>query len=129
MAPARFDHVGFVVADLEVAAQAFGRLLGPYEPREIPEVGLRARVYLGGTVEVLSFRGDVPGLDPRVTRPCPGLHHLAVRVPNLGDALARFQASGFGVLDGFPRPGLHGPIAFLADPVSGRLLELVEVPG
>ncbi|GAB6061513.1 VOC family protein [Deferrisoma palaeochoriense] len=121
--------MGFVVADLEAAAEAFDRLLGPSEAREIPDVGLRARVYLGGTVEVLSFRGDVPGIDPRVTRPCPGLHHLAVRVPDLDRAAARFAATGLRMLRGFPRPGLHGRIAFLDDPASGRLLELVEAGG
>ncbi|NOY45175.1 MAG: hypothetical protein GXP50_06965 [Deltaproteobacteria bacterium] len=124
--PARFDHVGFVVEDLEAATRAFDALLGPPVIRSIPEVGLEARVYLGGGVEVLWFAGEVEGIDPRATRPRPGVHHLAVRVEDLDGCLASLGRDGVPVLQGFPRPGLHGRIAFVEDPVSGGLLELVE---
>ncbi len=115
-----------MVEDLEAAARAFDALLGPPMIRSIPEIGLEARVYLGGGVEVLRFAGEVEGIDPRATRPRPGVHHLAVRVQNLSGCLASLAQDGVGVLQGFPRPGLHGRIAFVEDPVSGGLLELVE---
>jgi catechol 2,3-dioxygenase-like lactoylglutathione lyase family enzyme len=42
----------------------------------------------------------------------PGLSHLAARVDNVPTTIAELGAAGFQVMDGFPREGLHGPVAF-----------------
>ncbi len=122
------DHVGVVVSDLDGTSRSFERILGP--PREVhrrEEVGLSARVFrVGGVdVEVLAFEGAVPGVDPRVTR-ASGLQHVAFRVDDLGAALEHLAAYGVEPLPGFPRQGLNGRIAFVEDPVTGCLVELVE---
>ncbi len=124
-----FAHVGLVVDDLDAVCRALERLLGPAgERRALPGVGLEARVFgVGGAaVEVLRFRGDVPGIDPRVTRSVPGVHHLAFWVGDLRACMDRLERRGVAPLEGFPRPGLHGPIAFVSDPVGGVLVELVQ---
>jgi len=129
---AGLDHVGLVVEDLEAASEALERVLGPpLESRALPEVGLEARIFQVGSVavEVLRFRGPVPGIDPGVTRARQGIHHLAFRVPDLEAVLARLASAGVRPLEGFPRPGLHGPIAFVRDPITGALVELVQGEG
>ena len=125
-------HVGLVVEDLEAAGTSLARLLGPpRESRALPEVGLEAKVFKVGSaaVEVLRFRGPVPGIDPRVTRARQGIHHVAFRVRDLAAILERLARAGLRPLEGFPRPGLHGPIAFVRDPASGALVELVQGEG
>ncbi len=122
-------HVGLVVADLDGVCRALEHLLGPpVERRTLPGVGLEARVFGVGAaaVEILRFRGPVVGIDPRVTRPVPGVHHLAFWVEDLPGCLERLERRGVRPLEGFPRPGLHGLIAFVSDPVSGVLVELVQ---
>ncbi len=125
-------HVGLVVEDLEAVSETMERLLGPpEESRSVPAVGLEARVFRVGSaaVEVLRFRGPAAGIDPRVTRPRQGIHHLAFRVEDLAATLTRLADRGVHPLEGFPRPGLHGSIAFVQDPVSGALVELVQGEG
>ena len=122
------DHVGVVVSDLDGTSRAFERILGsPRERRRLDEVGLSARVFrVGGAhVEVIAFEGPVPGVDPRVTR-ASGLQHVAFRVADLEAALKDLAACGVEPLPGFPRRGLHGRIAFVEDPATGCLVELVE---
>ncbi len=122
------DHVGVVVSDLDGTSRALERILGsPRERRRLDEVGLSARVFRvgGADVEVLAFDGAVPGVDPRVTQ-ASGLQHVAFRVADLGVALRHLAAYGVAPLPGFPRQGLHGRIAFVEDPATGCLVELVE---
>ncbi len=124
----RVDHVGVVVSDLDGTCAALARILGsPRERRRLGEVGLSARVFRvgGAAVEVLAFDGPIPGVDPRVTR-ASGLQHVAFRVADLDVALERLAACGVQPLPGFPRQGLHGRIAFVEDPVTGCLVELLE---
>jgi methylmalonyl-CoA/ethylmalonyl-CoA epimerase len=57
-----------------------------------------------------------------------GLHHLAYRVDDLEDALARLKAAGVALIDDAPRPGAHGTrIAFVHPRSTGGVLtELVQ---
>ncbi|MEL6430541.1 MAG: methylmalonyl-CoA epimerase [Planctomycetota bacterium] len=59
-----------------------------------------------------------------------GLHHLAWRVADCADAIARVQAAGAQMIDTAPRPGSHGTTIAFVHPRStgGVLMELVEDP-
>lgn len=58
----------------------------------------------------------------------PGLHHIAIRVENLEEALAEMKARGVRLIDEKPRNGAGGArIAFLhPKSTGGILLELCE---
>ena len=58
----------------------------------------------------------------------PGLHHIAVAVPDIDKAIADARAEGMEMIDQEPRIGLHGTrIAFIhPKSVGGVLTELVE---
>ncbi|GAB4264186.1 MAG: hypothetical protein Kow0092_15670 [Deferrisomatales bacterium] len=121
--------MGIVVRDLEAAGRALERLLRVRpEAVRVEAVGLRALLFPLGeaAVELLQFQGPVEGIDPAVFEPAPGIQHLAFRVEALDAALARLERAGIRPLEGFPRPGLRGPIAFFRDPGTGALVELVE---
>jgi methylmalonyl-CoA epimerase len=57
-----------------------------------------------------------------------GIHHIAVSVDNIEEALARFKAAGARLIDAVPRRGAHNSkIAFIhPSSTNGVLLELVE---
>ena len=60
-----------------------------------------------------------------------GIHHLAVRVENLEEALEKMKALGLRMIDEKPRYGAGGArIAFVHPKTAGGvLLELSERPG
>jgi methylmalonyl-CoA/ethylmalonyl-CoA epimerase len=57
-----------------------------------------------------------------------GIHHIAVRVDDIEEALARMKESGVRVIDSAPRRGAHNTRVAFIHPSSthGVLLELVE---
>ncbi len=57
-----------------------------------------------------------------------GIHHIAVRVDNIEEALKRLQASGVRLIDSSPRRGAHNTrIAFIhPSSTHGVLMELVQ---
>lgn len=59
-----------------------------------------------------------------------GLHHLAWRVADCAEAIARVRAAGVQMIDEAPRPGSHGTKIAFVHPRStgGVLMELVEDP-
>ena len=60
----------------------------------------------------------------------PGIHHLAWRVDDLVDAIAKLKAAGVKMIDDEPKPGSHGTKVAFAHPkaTGGVLMELVEDP-
>jgi methylmalonyl-CoA/ethylmalonyl-CoA epimerase len=58
----------------------------------------------------------------------PGLHHVALEVESIEEALASLTALGVPLVDREPRIGAHGhKVAFVhPKPTGGLLIELVE---
>jgi len=125
------DHIGIVVAALEPAILAMSRLLpgAPLTRRSLPEVGLEVAEFQAANIviELLQYTSAQAGLARETMGSVPGLNHLSISVPDLGGALAALAAEGVGPMDGFPRRGAHGQIAFLRrDPRTGVLVELCQ---
>lgn len=57
-----------------------------------------------------------------------GIHHLALRVPDIEAAIARATGAGLRLAGSAPRPGAHGTRVAFVRPSSlrGLLVELVE---
>jgi methylmalonyl-CoA epimerase len=57
-----------------------------------------------------------------------GIHHLALRVPDIAAAIGRAAGAGLRLAGRAPRPGAHGTKVAFVHPSSlrGLLLELVE---
>ena len=128
----RIHHVGVAVDDLEAAielyATAFGAELTHRAMNE--KDGLAAAFLRAGDaeVELLSpLREDTP-VGKFLAKRGPGLHHIAVAVPNIDEAIANAKKQGLEMIDEEPRIGLHGTrIAFVhPKSVGGVLTEFVE---
>jgi methylmalonyl-CoA epimerase len=125
------DHLGIVVADLDQAIARLSPLLGtPDVVKELPEVGLRvAEIHAANlTIELLQYtdRGDV-AFARRTMGEQPGLNHVSVRVDDVYASVAALAGHGFAPMDGFPRRGSHGRVAFFhPDPVTGLLFEVCQ---
>ena len=137
------DHIGIASADLGKHIEIFGEKLGleihGFEEKD-PYGGLRtAFARVGDTdFELLEDRvpdGDQKAIDQRdiarfVARHGPGLHHIALRVADIGEAMRDARAAGLHVIDQAPRPGARGSkIAFIhPKSTGGILIHFVERP-
>jgi methylmalonyl-CoA epimerase len=131
MKPPRIDHIGIVVDDLEASIASMKAMLrgAPLVRRSIPDAGLEVAEFATANVvvELLKYTDVGDGFGRAVMGSATGVNHLSVAVDDLDDALAALRAQGVEPVDGFPRRGAHGRIAFLPrDAGTGLLFELCE---
>ncbi len=124
----KIDHCAIAVPSITDAAATFELLTGhtcsPVE--ELPDQGVN--VAFVGSLELIEPRGPATSVARFIERRGAGLHHIAFRVPDLSEALAKYRDSGVRLIDEEPRPGGRGhQVAFL-HPTStgGVLVELVQ---
>ena len=56
-----------------------------------------------------------------------GLNHISLRVANLESSIEALAQRGLAPMQGFPRDGAHGRVAFFEpDPATGVLFEICE---
>jgi catechol 2,3-dioxygenase-like lactoylglutathione lyase family enzyme len=130
IAPA-IDHIGIIVADLEAAITAWSRVLpgAPLTRRSLPDVGLEVAEFGAANVcvELLQYAAN-SDFARQVMGDEHGLNHVSVSVPDLDGALAALASEGIQPMQGFPRRGSRGQIAFLArDPRLHALVELCDL--
>ncbi|MDP7427920.1 MAG: VOC family protein [Alphaproteobacteria bacterium] len=114
----RIDHIGIVVADIEAAIPHYRKIFGEvHERREMAEAGIRIATFEAEnvTVELLQHTGGGDGAARELLGIKPGLSHLAAQVDDVPTAMNELSAAGFRVRKGFPRQGLHGPVAFFEE--------------
>jgi methylmalonyl-CoA/ethylmalonyl-CoA epimerase len=127
----KIDHVAICVADTDEAIAKYKQVLG-LEP-EVREVVASQKTEatllpIGETaLELISPRGN-EGLVKFLEKRGPGLHHIAVEVEGMENALATLKALGVPLVDETPRKGARGhKVAFLHPKATGGVLvELVE---
>ncbi len=125
------DHLGIAVASLEGALHFYRDQLGlPVTARETV-AGERVNVAMlaagESRIELLEPTETESVIGKFLEKHGPGLHHVALRVPDLEAAVARLKAAGSRVLNE-PRIGAGGHRYVFIHPAStgGVLLELVE---
>lgn len=128
----KIDHIGIAVKSLSEAVkvyeQAVGLKLAGYD--EVDEQGVRvAMLDIGESrIELLEpTRPDSP-VDKFMRKRGEGIHHIAVRVDNIEQALERLKAAGVRLIDEKPKQGAHNTRIAFIHPASthGVLMELVE---
>ncbi|MBL8720845.1 MAG: methylmalonyl-CoA epimerase [Myxococcales bacterium] len=126
----RIDHVAIAVADVDAALEKW-RALG-LEPtvREVVASQKTEAVLLpvgDSNLELISPKGN-DGLAKFLEKRGPGLHHVAIEVEGIEQALAFLAAIGVQLIDSTPRIGARGhKVAFLhPKSTGGVLVELVE---
>ena len=128
----KIHHLGIAVDSLEQAIPVFHSLLGkaPDAEETVADQKVRVAVFrLGDSrLELLESTTEDSPVSRFILKRGPGIHHLALAVPNLDAALRDLADAGIRLVDREPRVGAGNErIAFLhPSSTSGVLIELVE---
>ncbi len=134
MKATHIEHIGIAVKNLEEAINLYERLLGAscYGIETVADQGVRTAFFrLGDTkVELLESTSPDGPIARFIAKRGEGIHHIALAVENLGDALKEAEETKLERIDAEPRRGAEGlQIAFLhPKSTGGVLLELCERP-
>lgn len=127
----KIDHVAICVSDIDAAAEKYASLFGlAVKEREVvaSQKTDAALLPIGeSSLELISPKGN-EGLERFLEKRGPGIHHIAVEVEGIEQALAFLKGIGVRLIDETPRKGARGhKVAFVHPAATGGVLvELVE---
>lgn len=127
----RIDHIGIAVKSIENALKLYTDALG-LEVKDIEIVEAQkvrtAIIPVGESKIELIESTDPEGVIARyIEKRGEGLHHLALAVSDIEQALDDLQSKEVPLIDEKPRGGVEDSrIAFLHPKAAGVLIELVE---
>jgi methylmalonyl-CoA/ethylmalonyl-CoA epimerase len=125
------DHVGVAVRDIEKALLFYQTMFDVKHGDiiNIPEQEVIATlITIGQTrLELIQPLNSDTSVGRFLERRGEGLHHLALNVGNLSEAISFAEAKGLELIDRTPKQGLSGLVAFIHPrSAHGVLTELVE---
>ena len=129
------DHVGIAVQDLDQALAFYRDALGLHveAPEDVASQRVRAHFIPTGqsALELLEATASDSAIARYIDRRGPGIHHITLRVDDIGGALEQLKARGVRLVDQAPRPGAEGALVAFIHPSSahGVLVELKQPPG
>jgi LAO/AO transport system kinase len=127
------DHVGIAVADVDASLKFFTGVLGltSDEPQDVKGQNTRVRFVDTGDSKLELVESLAPGspIGTYLEKRGPGLHHVALRVPDIHAAIARVSGAGVRMIDKEPRRGAHGSLIAFVHPgdTHGVLVELKQL--
>ncbi len=125
------DHLGIAVGSIDEALKFYCEALGMGVPQRESVAGERVNVAMlqagESRLELLEASDPESTIAKFIAKRGPGLHHVALRVPDLVRAAERLRAAGARLLNE-PRTGAGGHRYVFIHPAStgGVLLELIE---
>ncbi|MBA2704424.1 MAG: methylmalonyl-CoA epimerase [Blastocatellia bacterium] len=128
----KVDHIGIATPQLQQALSVWRDALGLSvdSTAEVTEQGVRvAMLAIGEThIELLEPLSEDSPVGKFLQKRGPGIHHIAIRVTNIREALSDLKAKGARLIDETPRIGANGCLVAFIHPsaTNGVLLELVE---
>jgi methylmalonyl-CoA epimerase len=128
----KIDHIGIAVKSLAEAVKVYEDAIGlkvtGYD--QVDDQGVRvAMLDIGESrIELLEPIAPDSPIEKFLAKRGEGIHHIALRVDNIEDALEKLKTFGVRLVDTVPKPGAHNTrIAFIhPSSTHGVLLELVE---
>ena len=130
----KVDHIGIAIKGLDEALAVWRDALGleVEHSEEVAEQGVRVTMLPVGDshIELLEPLSDSSPVGKFLEKRGPGIHHIAVNVPDINAALAQLKQKGTRLIDETPRVGARGCLVAFVHPSSanGVLLELVQNP-
>jgi len=127
----KIDHVAVCVNDIDAAAAKYKEVFGlAVTVRETVASQKTEAVLIpigDSNIELIAPRGN-DGLVKFLEKRGPGLHHIAIEVEGIENALAFLKGIGVPLIDETPRAGARGhKVAFVHPKATGGVLvELVE---
>ncbi len=128
----RINHIGIAVNNIDQALKLYTEVLGLSlkEIEVVEEQRTRTAILpVGeGKIELLESTDPEGPIAKYIEKFGEGMHHLALEVSDIEDALSKISQSGIPLIDETPRKGVENTrIAFLHPRGTGRvLLELVQ---
>src|SRR5258706_15060418 len=107
----KIDHIGIAVKSLTEAIKVYEDALGlkvsGYD--QVDDQGGRvAMLNIGESrIELLEPSGPDSPIEKFMTKRGEGIHHIAVQVDNIEQALERLKSQGVRLVDSVPRSGAH----------------------
>ena len=128
--PPSIDHLGIAVTSLEQSIafyQSLGLAVAHRETVVTEKVDVAMLPAGDSRIELLAPTAPDSPIARFLEKRGPGLHHIALRVPDLDAAISRLQAGGARLLNQ-PRTGAGGHTYVFVHPASpgGVLLELIQ---
>ncbi len=127
----KIRHIGIVVDGFERSIEKFkGFGLPCSEVMERKEAGMRIAFFpIGDTlIEFLNYTKPDTGHDKVVRSQKGAINHICFEVDDLDQSIKDFEKNGAKLVEGCPRPGAHGRIAFFyPETTEGVLIELCQV--
>ena len=128
---AKIDHIGIAVNSIEEAVKLYTEVLGLEVSRmeTVEEQKVRTAIIPVGEskIELLESTSPEGTIAKFIEKRGEGIHHLALGVSNIEDALETLKEKGIPLIDEKPRKGVENTrIAFLHPKGTKILLELVE---
>ena len=130
MKPTHIEHIGIAVRDLERSVKTYEQLLGVkcYAIEEVADQHVRTAFFKLGETKIELLESTDPGgpIARFIEKRGEGIHHLALAVDRVEEALTEVSEKGFTLIDQEPRAGAEGlQIGFLHPrSTHGVLMEL-----
>jgi methylmalonyl-CoA epimerase len=130
----QIDHLGIAVRSLSDALAKYEPVVGGRgsAPESVESQGVRVSFLEAGEshLEFLEPLRPDSAVGRFLEKRGEGIHHLALQVPDVAEALANVRAHGGRLIDETPRVGARGRIVGFAHPASfhGVLVEFVGTP-
>ena len=127
------DHIGIAVKSIDEMMRFYRDGLGIAEVHreEVPSQKVKVASFLVGqsALELLEPTAPDSPVAVFIEKRGPGIHHIALAVDNIEEALAHVKEIGFRLIDEKPRIGAGGKkIAFVhPSAAQGVLIELCEI--
>ncbi len=131
----KIDHIAVCVRDIDESLKIYKTVFGlepqdrEYVPAQKTEAALLPIGEIGSetSIELITPKGN-DGLEKFLDKRGPGLHHIAIEVEGIEEALALLKTLGVPLIDETPRFGARGhKVAFIHPKATGGVLfELVE---
>ena len=125
----KIRHVGMVVKEFEAAIEKFnGFGFRCTEVSEIKEFGIKVAFFpIGDSLIELLCYTEPERCDHVLMRKDP-INHICFEVDDLETSIRDFEKNGAKLVEGFPRAGAHGRVAFFyPDTTENVLIEICQV--
>ena len=113
-----------------IAVYSKGLGIAPEKVTEIRDVQLKIAVLRIGEIEIELLEYGNPDLPiaKALRGNQPGINHVCYEVDRFDQTMEKLMNTGFSLVEGFPRKGVHGKIAFFIPPHSPEeRIEILEV--
>jgi len=131
MKPIKIDHIGIAVNNIEESLKFYEAIgLSCEGIEEVAEQKVKVAFLPCGDSEIELLESTDPEgpIAKFIEKKGTGIQHIAIRVPNIEEAIAEMKEKGFQMIDEKPRYGAGGAAIAFVHPKStgGVLLELSQ---